>query len=85
MKLSNSKKYKKDLDVFQNAVGRVVDTKRKVYYQKLLNEFIYQVKIIDDFHDSYNSAMLQPHIIKNNVENLSQLRHQLLQLVKDVR
>ena len=54
MKLSSSKKYKKDLDVFQNAVGKVVDAKRKVYYQKLLNEFIYQVKIIDDFHDSYN-------------------------------
>jgi len=85
MKLSSSKKYKKDLEKFQKAVEAVTDSKRKVYYQKLLNEFISQVQIIDETHNSYNSSMLQPQALRDNINNLAELRHQLTQLAKDVR
>lgn len=82
MKLSNSKNYRKDLQKFENIIEKITDTKQKVYYQKLLGEFKYQAKIIDDYHSSYNAGMLQPHIIKNNVETLAEIRYQLSQLLK---
>ena len=85
MKLSNSKKYKKDLTTFTKAVESISDKKRKVYYQKLLSEFINQVQIIDEVHNSFNSGLIQPHAVNDNIKQLAEIRYQLTQLSKDIK
>ena len=77
MKITDSKKYKKDLLKFTQKVEKIIDKKQKNYYQKILYEFQHKAKIIDDSHSSINSAKINPRIIRENLQELGEIRYQL--------
>jgi soluble cytochrome b562 len=85
MKISDSLKYKKDLKNFTLAVEKVTDPKRKTYFQKLVDEFKYQIKMIDETHNSANAGKIQPSILQENLKDLTNIRYQLENLIKDIK
>lgn len=85
MKISQSPRYKKDLEKFNNALKKVADVKKKNYFQKLIDEFQFQIKLIDDAHSSNNPGVIKPRALQENLKDLISLRHQLENLTKDTK
>jgi len=83
MILSHSPKYQKDLKKFNQALEKITDPKKKIYYKKLIDELQFQVKIIDENHSSNNAGKIQPNILQENLKDLATIRYQLHNLVKD--
>lgn len=85
MKISSSPKYTKDLNRFEKSVEKISDPKRKNYFKKLIDEFKFQIKLIDDVHDSSNAGSIKPRVVQEHLKDLITIRHQLETLVKDTK
>ena len=77
MKISTTKRYIEDVKKFKTRIQHIADKKSQVYYQKLLDEMQFKVKVIDDVHSSTNPGKIQPVIIKEHLKELSEIRYQL--------
>jgi hypothetical protein len=82
-KLENSKKFKQELEYFKTEIANIFAEDIKSYAQKLLNNIVKQSKLIDEGHSSRNNGNIDPRMLRDNVEQLSQLRKELNQLIKD--
>jgi hypothetical protein len=82
MKISDNRLFKKDKIKFENAIEKIQDKKKQVYYKKIYNEFLALTKMIDENHSSFANGKIQPRMIRDDVKELQNLRYQLHQLTK---
>ena len=84
LKIKNSKKFQKDLRLYNSAIESITDESVKQQYQILLNKLIEQFKLIDAAHDTINRD-IDPTQVRDNVENSVQIRQKLNKIVKDFK
>jgi len=82
LKLSKDPKYITELQEFQNQINRVLIQKNKQHAQNLLNDIIHQANLIDEGHASNNDGNIDPHTLRSNVVELTNLRVQLKNFLK---
>ena len=82
LKLAKDPKYITELQEFQSQINRILIQKNKHYAQKLLNEIVNQANLIDEGHASNNDGNIDPHTLRSNVVELTNLLVQLKNLLK---
>ena len=84
LSLQLTKKFKKDLAKYRLALSNINDIKTKAKYQKLIDDFENQVKLIDNAHDINFNGYVKPTSIRDNVIEAYYLRRTLAKLTKDL-
>lgn len=84
MKLADNLKYKKDVNKFKEGIALISNQQKKNYFQKIFDNFLAQSQLIDNSHNPSSNSSINPKEIKDNVQELQQLRWQLEQMCKDL-
>ena len=84
LSLQLTKKFKKDLAKYKLALSNISDIKTKAKYQKLIDDFENQVKLIDNAHNINFNGYVKPTSIRDNVIEAYYLRRSLAKLTKDL-
>jgi len=84
MKIQESKKFIQDMEKFKISIDNIANKQKKIYFQKIFDNYLAQVKMIDDNHNPYTNKNINPLEIKENIKELQQIRWQLEQMCKDL-
>jgi len=84
MKIADIPRYQKDQKRFENAIKKLPDKKKQVYYTKVLENLKTLVTMIDSNHDSNSNQKIEPVQIRDRLEEVQVLRYQLEQMAKDL-
>lgn len=84
LEIKNSKKIKKDLEKYKNAIDLISNKNVKQEYQILLKKLIEQFKLIDAAHNTTNRN-IDPTNVRENVEQSVLLRQRLNKIIYDLQ
>lgn len=82
-KLSKSQKIKDDYMRYKEAVDKIQNNLVKKQYEVILQDFLEQVKMIEEGHSTYNNGYIDPRSNKENIIRLVEVRKKLELLVKN--
>lgn len=77
LKLSQSVKFKKDLVTFKEGIIAIKNPLKRAEYEKTLEQFIIQCRLIDNAHSPEYNGRIQPENIRETVIELNKLRKRL--------
>lgn len=81
-KLSKSKQIREDYERYKQAVEKINNKMVKKQYEVMLSDFLQQVKIIEESHDTFNNGYIDPKNNRENIIRLIELRRKLNQIIK---
>ena len=82
-KVSSSEKFKRDLKIFEQAIEKIANPKKKDEYQKILDKLISNFKLIEEGHDASFNTVINPALLREHFLETIELRRILEKLVKD--
>ena len=77
LKISQSRKFKKDIKKFKQNARKITNPLLQKEYDALLKKFIDQCNIIDNAHSPEYNGNIDPRTIRDNVMEMSFLREKL--------
>ena len=77
LKLSQTAKFKKDLAKFKESISSIQNPVLRTEYEKTLEQFVIQCRLIDDAHSPEYNGRIQPENIRETVIELANLRRKL--------
>ena len=83
LKLSDSQKFKAEYKQYQIAIERMTQPEAKNKGQILLNKLRSECLLIDQAHSYDNNINIDPRLVRENIDQLVEIRRQLNQLIKD--
>jgi len=83
--LTQSEKYRKDLEKFKLAVSQIEVEEYRQRAEKLLQEYQRCCVQINESHNPTANNKVDPRAVRDTVENLYAVRKQLEQIVKDLK
>lgn len=84
LKLNSSIKVKREIEDFQLCIGQIKSKKKRLEFEKLLQELKNYIDLIDNTHSLEYSGYVKPNIIKDNIEAIIIIRNKFYQLKKDL-
>lgn len=85
LKLRNSDRFKKEYDAYKKVVATITVATAQQHGQQLLSQLQTLVSIIEQAHDTYSSAVIDPRNTRDTVIKMIEVRKELAQLVKDAQ
>jgi hypothetical protein len=83
-KLSESEKFKKEIDFFRSKINQIPNEQVKNSATSILNNLISQSRLIDEGHSSRNNGYIDPRRLRDNLEQTIQLRINLQKIIEDL-
>ena len=77
LKLSQTAKFKKDLEKFKQGITKIQKPVLRTEYEKILEEFVKQCHLIDNAHSTEFNRRIAPENIRDSVIELAKLRKKL--------
>jgi len=84
MKLSTEDRYKKDIQLFQDVLGKITNPNLKKEMQKSYDLFVKQAQMIESAHSSTYGGYIRPQSAKENVDIMVAIRQKLYTVAKDL-
>jgi len=81
-KMTDIPKVKRDLKQYQEAISAIPNNHVRQMAQKLLDDLVYEFKMIDNGHASEYDGNIQPKDLRDNVVKSVELRRELEKYVK---
>jgi len=81
MRLSDSDRYKKDIENYTKNITRLEEGDKKTKCQKLLKELQAEAFTIDNGHDGSLHGIIKPKNLRINIERMSDIRRELTSLL----
>lgn len=83
LSLKKSSTYKKDLKKYQTKIDSLKDGVLKTKCKKLIKDLDNQANIIDVAHSTDYNRFINPKDLRDNIEEMQRLRHELDILLND--
>ena len=81
-KLSKSQKIRDDYTKYKEAVEKIQNKLVQKQYEAILKDFLEQIKMIEEGHNTYNNGYIDPRSNKENILRLVEVRKKLELLIK---
>lgn len=83
LRLQDTNKFSHDIRRYQKEITLINNTYAKERALTLLVELKSQCNLIDEAHNSRNNGYIDPRRVRDNVEQLVEIRKELDNLIKD--